>query len=152
MSNSKKLLIAALAVIFLAGATPLTAQLAGTWAGEGEGWCPFPVPYPSEYMKPWQNWKGFIPNSEDVFTGEWWDGDNKRGNFKGEIIFISPEDAYCKGEWTWLDERFYPPREYYMGPFSMKFKLVEKLYCYGEWQGHLPSGIYSGTMEGKKVD
>ena len=65
MSNSKKLMLTALAVILLLGATPLFAQPVGTWEGTGEGWCPFPVPYPSEYMKPWQTWKGRLEPDPD---------------------------------------------------------------------------------------
>lgn len=147
----RKLLLTALTVTVLLAAVPLSAQLAGTWAGEGEGWCPFPVPYPSEYMKPWQNWKGFIPNTEDIFSGEWYDGDGNQGIFKGEIIFVTPEDAYCEGEWYWIDYRFDPPQYHLMGPFSMKFKLEEAI-CYGEWQAHLPEGIFTGSMKGEKVD
>ncbi|TKJ43651.1 hypothetical protein CEE36_02915 [candidate division TA06 bacterium B3_TA06] len=149
MSNPKKILIAALAVIFLAGATPLLAQLNGTWAGEGEGVCSPPPPIPTDFpIYAWQNWKGLVEDNE-VFYGEWYDNRCNNGTFKGEIVFVTPEDAYCEGEWHWFDERYDPPRVYYMGPFSMKFKLEEAI-CYGEWRTYYSNE--SGTMKGEKID
>lgn len=152
--NNKKMAALAIAVFLLLGITPIYAQIAGTWAGTGEGWCPFPVPYPNEYMKPWQNWKGSIPNTQNVFSGEWYDGDGNQGTFKSEILFVTEEEAYAGGDWYWIDNRFDPPVYRWMGPFSMKFKYPPygRIHCYGEWQGHIPSGIYSGTMKGRKVD
>lgn len=149
----RKLILAAIASVALIAATPVFAQPNGTWAGDGEGWCPYPVTYPGEYMKPWQNWKGIVEN-EEVFYGDWWDAGDNSGTFKGTVTIISRYEAYCEGEWYWIDYRYDPPQYHYMGTFSMKFKypLTSLPYCYGEWQGYVPSGIYTGTMKGKLVD
>jgi hypothetical protein len=148
----RKIVLAVVAASMLFAATPLLAQPSGTWAGTGEGWCPYPVPYPAEYMKPWQNWKGFVEN-DDVFYGKWWDAGNNSGTFNGTVTIISGTEAYSEGEWYWIDYRFDPPLSHYMGTFSMKFKypLAGMPYCYGEWQGYVPSGIHTGTMKGKPV-
>lgn len=135
-------------VVALLCATPLLAQLEGTWAGEGEGACSPPPVTPTDFpIYAWQNWKGVV--EDDVFTGEWYDADGNDGIFKGEIILSTPEDAYCEGQWYWYDERFDPPRLYRMGPFSMKFKLEEAI-CYGEWKSAYSNE--GGTMKGEKVD
>jgi hypothetical protein len=155
MRNPQKILVA-LVVLFALGATmPVFAQPVGTWEGTGEGWCPFPVPYPSEYMKPWQTWKGRLePNPQQVgyiFYGDWYDADHNHGSFKGRAILETPTEIYFEGDWYWWDERFMPPRVYRMGPFNMTFRR-DGSSCRGEWQAHLPSGIYSGTMRGRWIE
>ncbi len=152
----KKIILVAIAVLMLAGVTPALAQPVGTWSGEGDGWCPFPVPYPSEYMKPWQTWKGrFEPNPEEIgyiFYGEWHDGDGNYGTFKGEAILGTPTEISCTGTWTWWDERLDPPRVYEMGNFTMLFRR-DGSSCEGDWYDTIdPSGIYHGTMKGYWVE
>lgn len=151
----RKILLAAVAAAILLGATPALAQPVGTWAGEGEGWCPFPVPYPSEYMKPWQIWKGrFEPNPDEVgyiFYGDWHDGDHNHGTFKGHALFESPTEIGCRGDWYWWDERVDPPRIYHMGTFTMVFRR-DGSSCHGEWVTTDLPAIYHGTMVGSWVE
>ena len=144
MSNSKKLLIT-LAVILLIGATPLAAQIAGTWEGTGKG-----AAYPPCHLPiyPWQKWVGEIPNSQDVFTGEWWDSDGNNGIFKGEIEWTSITVALCKGKWYWFDPTGPDLQPIYGGDFEMKFYVYEKE-CAGTWTSIWPSE--HGTMRGRKV-
>jgi hypothetical protein len=155
MRSFTKLVLITLAVVLLLGASPVFAQPVGTWDGTGEGWCPFPVPYPSEYMKPWQIWKGRLepdPNQVGyVFFGDWYDASGERGSFKGRAILETPTEIYVEGDWYWIDDRFDPPQYHLMGPFSMKFRRDGRS-CKGKWQAHLPFGIYSGTMEGSWVE
>jgi hypothetical protein len=150
MRNSKKLIITALAVILLLGATPLAAQLAGTWAGTGRGSC---CPHPGVTIYPWQEWKGEIPNSEDVFTGEWWDSNGNQGIFKGEIDWPSITVAVAKGSWYWYDPTG-PAKPVYGGDFEMKFYPMASIppYCNGTWTSIWPSPGLPGTMRGRKVD
>ncbi|TET23355.1 MAG: hypothetical protein E3J71_03055 [Candidatus Stahlbacteria bacterium] len=149
MSNSKKILIAALAVIFLAGATPIAAQIAGTWEGTGRGCC---YPRLSTVIYPWQEWKGEIPNSQDVFTGEWWDADGNHGTFKGAVEFsVIPELAYAEGEWTWYDPTGPSHEPLYGGDFEMTFYILEGR-CEGTWTSIWPSPSDHGTMRGRKID
>ncbi|TKJ43648.1 hypothetical protein CEE36_02900 [candidate division TA06 bacterium B3_TA06] len=143
MSNSKKLLIAALAVIFLAGATPLAAQLAGVWAGTGEGCCS----PPGTTIYPWQTWKGEIPNSQDVFSGKWWDADSNRGTFHGKIIISSVTEAYCEGIWN-LDDP--SGASIIGGDFKMTFYILEGT-CEGTWISIWPTAL-PATMRGWKVE
>jgi len=148
MSNSKKLLIAALAVIFLIGATPLAAQIAGTWEGTGRGCC---YPRLSTVIYPWQEWKGEIPNSQDVFYGEWWDADGNHGTFKGAVEFsVIPELAYAEGEWTWYDPTGPSHEPLYGGDFEMTLYILEGI-CEGTWTSIWPSPGLLGTMRGRKV-
>ena len=151
----KKILLAAIIAASLIGAVPALAQPVGTWDGTGEGWCPFPVPYPSEYMKPWQEWKGrFEPNPDEigyVFYGDWFDGDHNHGTFKGKAILSTPTEIGCRGDWFWLDERFDPPVVHHMGTFTMTFRIDGRS-CRGEWiTTHTPA-IYHGTMRGRWVE
>lgn len=148
MHNQKKL-FAVLAVVLIAAVSPALAQLNGTWAGEGEGVCSPPPDFTSDFpIYAWHNWKGVV-EEEAVFYGEWYDDCGNEGTFKGEIVFLTPEDAYCEGAWYMWDCRFDPPRRIYMGKFSMKFKLEETI-CYGEWETWYSNE--GGTMKGEKVD
>jgi hypothetical protein len=147
MSNSKKLLLTALAVVLLLGAAPLAAQIAGTWEGTGRGSC---YPYPSTVIYPWQEWKGEIPNSEDAFSGEWWDANDNHGTFEGEILWISTDVAICNGEWTWYDPTG-SDDPVYGGDFEMKFYVYERE-CTGTWTTIWPSPSEQGTMRGWKVE
>ncbi len=149
MHNSKKLILAVLAVILLLGATPAFAQLAGTWEGTGTGCC---SPHPGTVIYPWQTWKGEIPNSQDVFIGEWWDADDNHGTFKGEVEFsVIPELAYAEGEWTWYDPTGPSNEPVYGGDFEMTFYILEKR-CEGIWTSIWPSPSEQGTMRGRKVE
>jgi hypothetical protein len=149
MNNTKKLLIAALAVIFLAGATPTAAQIAGTWEGTGRGSC---YPHPGTVIYPWQKWGGEIPNSQDVFFGEWKDTLDNRGIFKGEVEFSPiPEVAYARGAWYWYDPTSPSAQPVYGGDFEMTFHILEER-CEGIWTSIWPSPSEHGTMRGRKVE
>jgi hypothetical protein len=146
MSTPKKLLLTGLAVILLLGATPLAAQLAGTWAGTGEGCC---CPRPGVVIYPWQEWKGEIPNSQDVFYGEWCDADGNHGRFEGKPIPSIPEIAVFRGFWTWET----PQGIFRGGEFKMIFYFMSsEPYCEGTWTSIWPSPCPPGTMKGEKVD
>ena len=147
MLNSKKIILAALAVILLLGATPAFAQLAGTWAGTGTG-AAYPPCHPPIY--PWQNWKGEIPLTQDIFTGDWYDADGNNGIFKGEIEWVSITVALCKGRWYWFDPTGPSHEPIYGGDFEMKFYVLEE-YCEGKWTSIWPSPSDHGTMRGRKV-
>lgn len=145
MPNFKKITLTALAVIFVAGAAPAFAQVAGTWAGEGEGSC---SPPSGIVIYPWQNWKGEIPDSEKKFTGEWWDEDGNQGSFFGELApYATPETVIFQGIWT-LDD----PSGFSCigGKFTMNFYFNEDE-CEGTWNSGWPSGLPC-TMWGEKVD
>ena len=149
MHNSKKLLLAVLAVILLLGATPAFAQLAGTWEGIGRGEA-YPPCHPP--INPWQTWKGEIPLTQDVFTGEWWDADCNHGTFKGVVEFSPiPELAYAEGEWTWYDPTGPSNEPVYGGDFEMTFYILEEI-CEGTWTSIWPSPGLPGTMRGRKVE
>ena len=148
MSNSKKLLIAALAVIFLLGATPLAAELDGIWEGYGEGSCETPA---GIIIYPWQNWNGTVENG--TFEGVWEDSDGNYGDFHGGIIYfyISVEPpshtfAHCEGTWTWVRSEGTIPIE--TGGFSMESNLDLET-CEGEWSSCANSEF--GTMWGYRI-
>jgi hypothetical protein len=144
MPNLKRVILTALAVILVVGATPAAAQLVGTWAGEGTGCC---SPNPWIVIYPWQNWKGEIPEDEDVFKGEWWDADGNHGSFFGKPApFSTPESKIYQGYWTWE-----PSSGIYKGgEFTMTFYFLEGE-CKGTWNSIWPSGLPC-RMWGKKVD
>ncbi len=148
MSTPKKILLTGLAVILLLGATPIAAQIAGTWEGTGEGCC---CPRLSTVIYPWQNWIGAIPLTQDVFTGEWWDADCNHGIFKGEILWISTDVAISNGRWYWYDPTGSDPQPVYGGDFEMKFYVYERE-CTGTWTSIWPSPCEQGTMRGWKVE
>ena len=148
MHNSKKLILAALAVVLLLGAAPLAAQIAGTWEGTGRGSC---YPHPSTVIYPWQTWVGEIPNSEDVFSGEWRDSEGNHGIFKGEIEWTSVIVAICNGSWYWFDPTGPSHEPVYGGDFEMKFYVLEEI-CEGTWTSIWPSPGMPGTMRGWKID
>ena len=144
MSNPKKILLTGLVVILLLGATPLSAQLAGTWEGIGTGEAHPPCHLP---IYPWQDWIGEIPNSEDVFSGEWKDSLENRGTFEGEITISSVTQAYCEGYWTWDDPS---APSIIAGEFEMIFYIYEER-CEGTWTCIWPSPGLPGTIRGWKV-
>jgi len=148
MSNFKKLLLTALAVTLLLGATPLAAQIAGTWEGTGRGCC---YPRLSTVIYPWQEWKGEIPNSEDAFSGEWWDADDNHGTFESEIVWVSVTLAIARGSWYWFDPTGPSHEPVYGGDFEMKFYVYERE-CTGTWTTIWPSPSELGTMRGWKVE
>ncbi|TET23358.1 MAG: hypothetical protein E3J71_03070 [Candidatus Stahlbacteria bacterium] len=147
MHNSKKLILAVLAVILLLGATPAFAQLAGNWEGTGTGYC---YPRNNFVIYPWQEWEGEIPLTQDVFTGEWRDSNLSHGTFEGEILWISTDVAVCNGEWTWYDPTG-SDDPVYGGDFEMKFYVYERE-CTGTWTSIWPSPGLPGTMRGRKID
>lgn len=137
-----------LVLIAALGATSAFAQLAGTWAGTGEGCC---YPRNNLLIYPWQNWKGEIPNSLNAFEGEWCDADGNYGIFKGTPVPSIPEIAVFRGEWFWYDP-LGTDEPVYGGDFEMIFYFMEKLYCEGTWDTKWPSPCPRGTMEGEKVE
>jgi len=149
MHKTKKTILTALAVILLLAATPGFAQLAGTWAGTGRGDC---YPRPGVVIYPWQEWKGFIPNSEDVFSGEWWDADGNHGTFKGTPVPSPiPEERRFEGKWTWYDPLSPTPDPVVGGKFKMTFYFLDG-WCEGNWTSIWPSTSTACTMKGEKVD
>jgi len=145
MHKTKKTILTALAVILLLAATPAFAQLAGTWAGVGAG----SAHPPGTVIYPWQEWKGFIPDSEDAFYGEWCDADGNHGKFKGKLVPSPiPEERHFKGYWTWDDPSSVSKKA---GDFHMVFYFLED-YCKGTWTSIWPSPGFPGIMKGEKVD
>ncbi len=150
MKNSRTLIMLLASLVVLA-ATPLMAQsLPGNWEGTGDGICPPPWPSTTPLMmNPWQNWAGQIPATGTRFSGEWHDDAGFDGNFSGTIEISSVTYATCNGEWTAINRSVNPPQEYVMGAFTMRFYYAD-LTCNGEW--YSASAVYSGTMNGEKVD
>lgn len=146
----RKSLLIALTAILLVGAIPAFAQLDGNWIGQGKGVCSPPIGSTDFPIYAWQTWKGQIKG--DDFWGTWSDENGRFGNFKGKIIVISPEEAYCEGEWTWVyGPDTDPPQEYLMGSFQMKFVYfpVETPYCNGKWQTYYSNE--AGSMKGRMI-
>lgn len=140
--NRKRFLIILAALCVLA-ASPLLADLDGTWAGTGSGWCQSPPWSPSDFVVyGWQHWKGHIDN-ETSFQGEWSDKYNHSGPIVGYIVDINEEEeyAYCEGEWGLSGG--------YMGTFSMYFYYKDG-FCTGEWGTYYEGG--SGTMQGDWIE
>ena len=145
MKLSKTIIITLVLVI---GATSAFAQLAGVWEGTGTGNA---YPYPGVVIYPWQTWKGEIPLTQDVFTGEWYDDLGNHGIFKGVVEFSSiPEIAYAKGAWYWYDPTGPANQPVYGGKFEMTFWFLEER-CEGTWNSIWPSPGPPGTMTGWKV-
>jgi len=87
--------------VIISAATPALARLAGTLAGSGKG---FISSRPGIVIHPWQNWKGRIPASQTVFTGEWRDDAGKCSTFTGSVEFSPlPEIAIARDAWYWSD-------------------------------------------------
>ena len=146
MSNSKKLLITALAVIFLVGAGPVFAQFGGFWAGTGTGCC-----HPESTtitIYPWQRWGGFVEYDER-FHGEWEDSLGHQGTFEGRVVQIDSIYAVFEGTWEWT---FFTPPVYppiippVIGEFHMDFDRLTYT-CRGEWFYHEDYG----TMQGQRL-
>jgi hypothetical protein len=148
MSNSKKLLIAALAVILAVGATPLFAELEGTWAGDGRGFIVDPSGIPSDTVYVWQHWEGTVRDGD--FWGEWSDADGHHGKFKGGIILMSITEAYCEGEWLWIDDSVEPPVIRLRGSFDMIFRYRDDdETCSGNWYYN---NVQHGNMRGRRIE
>ena len=143
MRNFRNLLLLTLVVGVFIGAGSLWPQLPGIWAGTGKGNC-----HPPGYtIYPWQKWKGEIPNSGDVFFGEWCDKAGEHGDFKGEVYYLIPLQAVSIGKWSW-DNPDVPSQA--VGDFRMEFFLIEKNVCEGVWTSIYPSTSAQGTMKGKR--
>ncbi|MBN2379653.1 hypothetical protein JXM67_07625 [candidate division WOR-3 bacterium] len=143
----RKTILAVVALLLLIAATPVSAQIAGTWEGKGLGSC---YPHPGTIIYPWQKWTGEIPNSQDVFKGDWWDQLGNKGIFKGEIDWVSITVAICKGSWYWYDPAGVSAKPVYGGDFKMTFYVFAGD-CNGEWYTDWPSPGVVGTMKGYKV-
>jgi hypothetical protein len=149
-ATMRKSLTIAVAAILLAAALPATAQIAGDWMGIGDGVCSPPPSYPQNIpIYAWQNWEGSIPNTEDVFSGTWYDANGRHGEFRGKMIMSSITEVLCRGTWTWIDDSVDPPVKYKMGRFWMRFHKIN-LSCVGEWGTSYSNE--GGTMEGGMVD
>ena len=133
MSNCKKLIIAALAVIFLVGATPALADPV-YWSGTGER-----IPWeesPGHIVYPWFQWHGTLMNGS--FQGEWEECTDKYPTypFFGSIIYYytpgddGPTFAHCEGDWC-ID--FGNGTLLECGWFTMEFNMTEGT-CEGHWE------------------
>ncbi|MBN2379644.1 hypothetical protein JXM67_07580 [candidate division WOR-3 bacterium] len=146
----RKIILAIAALVLLISATPVSAQLAGTWTSEGTGYC---YPRNNVIIHPWQTWKGEIPNTMDLFKGDWYDADGNHGIFKGEPVPSIPEIAVYKGAWYWYDPASPSSRPRYGGEFEMTFYFMSSHpYCEGTWTTIWPTPYKVGTMKGEKVD
>jgi hypothetical protein len=141
MKPTKKLLLAAV-VISIICFTPVSAQLAGDWIGNGSGSCDF---YGTTLL-PWQNWAGHIPASEDKFYGQWWDGLGNVGTFYDtNIIPISSDIVIIEGRWFLLVES----GKKYVGTFKMTFYTHNRV-CEGEWDTSHPK-VPPTTIQGHVI-
>lgn len=153
MHKTKKIIPGALAVTLLLGATPVAAELYGTWGGTGNGEC---YPHSDVVIFPWSVWKGdvYISPEQDapIFEGEWYDETGNYGTFKGNVYFPPIEEiAIAEGEWTWYDPESDSNKPVVGGKFKMTFCFLVG-YCNGIWNTHWPSPSEVGTMTGKKLD
>ena len=138
----------ALVAIMVIGAVPLSAQVAGNWAGTGTGNC---YPRNNTVIYPWHKWEGQIPNSQDVFSGTWSDALGNNGIFKGKVEFTPiPELARAKGSWYWFDPLSPSNVPVYGGDFEMDFWFTMNK-CNGTWTTIWPSSSAVGTMKGERV-
>jgi hypothetical protein len=149
----RKVLIAVFIAAIALAAAPLSAQLYGTWAGQGSGVC---YPRPDTPIYPWQNWKGKVYTSPyqdaPVFEGTWSDDSGNYGTFRGSVYFPPIEEqAIADGEWTWFDPLSMRPGPTPGGKFTMNFAILAGN-CNGNWFTEWPSPGEVGTMKGEKVD
>jgi hypothetical protein len=143
-----KTITIALVLLMAVAATPAFGQLAGVWQGTGQGNA---YPRNSTVIYPWQNWKGEIPNSQDVFSGTWYDALGNHGTFKGKIKFSPiPELAVAKGSWYWFDPLGPANVPVYGGDFNMDFWFTMGT-CNGTWTTIWPSTGPVGSMTGEYV-
>jgi hypothetical protein len=142
-ATMRKSMTIAVAVILLAAVLPATAQVAGTWQGNGTGSCS----PPSGMIHPWQYWEGFIGNDELVFEGTWEEEDgSSHGSFSGHLApFSTPETVIFQGYWTLDSEEF----SCIGGNFTMTFYYLEDE-CNGTWTSVWPAALPC-TMWGKKI-
>jgi hypothetical protein len=155
MNKTKKIAIIAVAVVMLAAALPVQADLYGKWAGTGKGYC-FPNNSYSSIIYPWNVWEGEVyisPEQEaPIFEGVWVDELGNHGIFKGNVHFPPIEEiAVAEGAWYWFDPTGPANVPVYGGDFEMTFHFLED-YCKGIWTTHWPSPSEVGTMEGKYQD
>lgn len=149
----KKTLIL-ITVLSVLGASPLAAQLYGTWAGTGTGNA---YPHPGVVIYPWSVWEGEVYISPDqdapIFEGKWYDELGNYGIFKGNVLPISPssDQEICLGEWFWYDPAGTSDEPVYGGDFKMTFWLEEGS-CNGSWTTIWISSSDKGTMRGRKID
>lgn len=141
MRTFRNLLLIMIPVLLCLAASPIS-PLTGVWAGEGKG----NAHPPGTTIYPWQYWQGEIPNSGDVFKGEWKDEKGNHGSFKGEVAWISFTTAIAKGYWTWEK----PSSITKAGKFVMYFSPYSKE-CKGTWTCIYPSSSVQGHMWGKKI-
>lgn len=151
----KKILLIVLTGILVIGVVPAFAQLEGNWKGTGDGVCSPPDGSADIPIYAWQSWEGVIYTSPDqempIFEGKWHDKQGNYGKFKGTILWISEEEAYCEGSWTWFIVSPDEIKEYDMGKFETYFVHfpVETPYCFGKWQTDYSPDV--GSMKGRMV-
>lgn len=149
MHNMKKLILGALTLVLLLGATPAVAQLAGTWEGTGTGSCPNPFPTPPESICPWQTWRGEVSEDDQTFSGTWRDYPGSHGTFRGEATLSTPEEVVFVGTWTAIyDDPSGLSVILNMGTFTMHFRYTSRE-CEGRWWTY--DNEHDGTMRGRKV-
>lgn len=144
----RKVIVSAIALALILGASPALAQVAGTWVGTGDGKA---YPHPGVIIHPWQQWKGEIPDAQDVFSGEWSDEDGNYGIFKGSPVPSIPEVVVFRGEWYWYDPDGFSDQPVLGGDFEMIFHFMDEYWCEGTWTSvWISSSSDKGTMKGWK--
>jgi hypothetical protein len=145
----RKIILIALAAMFIIGATPALAQVAGVWEGTGSGNA---HPHPGVVIYPWQQWTGEIPKTLDVFSGKWSDKAGNYGIFEGKQVPSIPEIVAFKGSWYWNDPDGPSDKPVYGGDFEMRFHFMGgNFWCEGTWTTIWISSSAKGTMKGWKV-
>jgi hypothetical protein len=144
MSKKLSFLSVALLTVIMLTTTGFS-QVTGRWIGTGTGETipPSPASTPAPIC-PWQEWMGDFIGGE--FVGVWVDKDENYGQFRGKIILSSPDEALCKGKWTWLSES---DGLVGMGSFEMIFKYNDWV-CEGKWSTNYNQD--NGTIEGKRME
>ncbi|MBN2379650.1 hypothetical protein JXM67_07610 [candidate division WOR-3 bacterium] len=154
MRRTQKIILVALTMILLLGATPVFTEIEGKWKGTGTGNC---HPHPGMIIFPWSVWEGKVYVSEDenitILEGEWKDELGNHGTFQGRFLLVSssPDERICTGRWTWFDPTVNTAEPVFGGKFRMVFHPEEAV-CEGNWTSIWVSSGAIGTMEGQKVN
>lgn len=143
---SKKLSFFSIALlVVMALANRGFSQATGRWLGTGRGETVPPSPASTPVpIHPWQEWMGDFNAGE--FVGVWLDEDENYGQFRGKIILSTPDEALCRGKWTWLRQS---GDLVDMGSFEIIFKYNDWV-CEGKWSTNY--NLDNGTIEGKRIE
>ncbi len=147
MINTKKIVFSLIAMGLLLGATPAFGQFVGMWLGDGSGSC---SPAPGIVIYPWQDWRGSISESEDIFKGEWRDKAGNHGTFYGKPTLSSSQERCFEGEWTWYDPFAPSSKPVVGGKFLITFNRFKE--CKGTWKTHWISSSSVGNIKGYKLN